>query len=173
MSDEIRTLSDTDSLEKITSLIHSAYAPHAAMGLRYWGTHQTVEDTRKRFASGTGLVMTEDGRYVGTLVVRPPQPESPVEIYRNPLVWSLSQFCVSPDRSGMGYGRMLHGRAVEIAIGQGARTMALDTAAPARALISMYEAWGYRIVGVCDWRPHTNYESVVMSVSLAASMSGG
>jgi hypothetical protein len=48
----------------------------------------------------------------------------------------------------------------------GGKTMALDTAAPARALIAMYEAWGYKVVGACDWRPDTNYTSVVMSLAL-------
>jgi hypothetical protein len=42
--------------------------------------------------------------------------------------------------------------------------MALDTAAPATGLIAiMYKAWGYELAGEHDWRPHTNYRSVLMS----------
>jgi hypothetical protein len=41
--------------------------------------------------------------------------------------------------------------------------MALHTAQPAVALINMYRSWGYTQVGTCDWRPHTNYLSVLMS----------
>ncbi len=44
--------------------------------------------------------------------------------------------------------------------------MALDTAAQAGGLISMYRRWGYEIVGEHDWRPHTNYLSVLMTRSL-------
>lgn len=44
--------------------------------------------------------------------------------------------------------------------------MGLDTAQPASTLIAMYESWGYRVVGECDWRPLTNYTSVVMSRQL-------
>jgi hypothetical protein len=44
--------------------------------------------------------------------------------------------------------------------------MALDTSLPAHALIGLYERWGYRVVGRCDWRPDTNYESVVMAKDL-------
>jgi hypothetical protein len=51
----IRPVTDDDDLVRLTALIHGAYAPHAKLGLRYWGTHQSVQDTAKRFASGTGL----------------------------------------------------------------------------------------------------------------------
>jgi hypothetical protein len=40
--------------------------------------------------------------------------------------------------------------------------MALDTAEPAAGLIELYRHWGYEVVGTHDWRPHTNYVSVVM-----------
>lgn len=32
----------------------------------------------------------------------------------------------------------------------------------ATRLIALYERWGYRNVGTHDWRPHTNYVSVLM-----------
>jgi len=38
----------------------------------------------------------------------------------------------------------------------------LDTAEGAHHLIAMYESWGYRIAENVDWRPLTNYLSVVM-----------
>ncbi len=166
MSVQIRRLSKTDDLASIAALVRAAYAPHAANGLRYWGTHQTAEDTAQRFATGTGFVMLEDARFVGTIIVRPPNPESPVPLYRNPFVWTFAQFCVSPECKGKGYGKRLHAHALSTAASEGATVIALDTAAPAKALISMYESWGYRIVDRCDWRPQTNYESVVMSLDL-------
>lgn len=98
----IRPVSAGDDLQRLTHLIHTAYAPHAARGLRYWGTHQSVEDTAKRFASGTGLVMLEGDEYVGTITLRPPQPASPVALYREPGVWTFCQFCISPDAKGRG-----------------------------------------------------------------------
>ena len=154
-------------MHALTELIRSAYAPHASHGLRYWGTHQTAEDTAKRFASGTGLVLLDGDRYVGTITLRAPQPESVVSLYRDPGVWTLCQFCVSPAARGLGYGRLLHEHACDLARAAGATTMALDTAQPATGLIAMYESWDYRQVGECDWRPLTNYTSVVMSRTLA------
>ena len=173
MAKTIRPVSDTDDLAAITELVHSAYAPHAAAGLRYWGTHQSVEDTKSRFASGTGFVALESARYVGVVILRPPQPDSSVPLYREPDIWSLSQFCVAPERKGGGLGRKLHDFALSRAAAAGARFIALDTAEPAHALIAMYERWGYTVVGACDWRPHTNYRSVLMRRPIALEVEGG
>jgi predicted N-acetyltransferase YhbS len=161
-STQIRPLQPADDLAAITALIHAAYAPQAQRGLRYWGTHQTVDDTRKRFAAGAGFVARSKGRFVGTITVRPPQTDSPVALYRDPKTWTIAQYAVDPGLKGMGLGRDLHDRAVAHALEHGANAMALDTAAPAEGLIAMYRRWGYDVVGATDWRPHTNYLSVVM-----------
>ena len=160
---QIRLFSSTDDLEQITRLIHLAYAQHAAIGLRYWGTHQSVADTATRFASGQGFVAVSGGEYVGTITVRPPQPESTLKLYREPHTWSICQFAVSPMLKGTGLGKALHEVALAHARQNGGQVMAIDTAAPAKGLIAMYRAWGYQHVGEHSWRPHTNYDSVVMS----------
>ena len=162
----IRAYETGDDLHALTDLIHAGYASQAQAGLRYWGTHQSVDDTRSRFASGLGLVAQRDGRYIGTILVKPPQPDSIVQIYRDPHTWSIAQYAVHPDFKGRGVGRELHERAVQLARSCGARTMALDTAAPAERLIAMYRRWGYEAVGEVDWRPDTNYVSVVMRKDL-------
>ncbi len=115
---------------------------------------------------GMGLVMLEGDDYVGTATLRRPQPQSAVALYRDPQVWSLSQFCIAPSAKGKGYGKLLHTHLLNVARQAGATTLALDTAQPATALIAMYESWGYRMVGECDWRPFTNYPSVVMAQPL-------
>lgn len=162
----VRTLSPGDDLEALTRLIRSAYAVHADRGLRFWATHQSVEDTAKRFADGQGLVAELAGQVVGTITVRPPEVDASVAIFRDPFTWSIGQFAVSPDWRGQGIGRKLHQAAAAWALGRGARRMALDTAEPAVELIRLYQSWGYRVVGQCDWRPFTNYLSVVMVLEL-------
>ena len=164
----VRPLAPSDDLDRITRLIHHAYAQHAAAGLRYWGTRQSVVDTAARFASGQGFVAELAGQYVGTITVRPPQPESPLALYRNPRTWSICQFAVSPHLKGLGLGRALHDAALAHARQCGGLVIALDTAAPAKGLIAMYKAWGYQCVGEHSWQPHTNYQSVVMSRSISA-----
>ena len=161
-----RFLSPDDDLVMLTELIHAAYGKRAARNLRYWATHQSVEDTARRFQSGQGLIAEKAGRIVGTVVVRPPQPDSEVAVYRHPTTWTLCQFAVLPDVQGGGVGRQLHAAALEYAWFQGGRSMALDTAAPAIDLIDMYIRWGYSVVDDADWRPLTNYVSVVMSRSI-------
>jgi ribosomal protein S18 acetylase RimI-like enzyme len=103
---------------------------------------------------------------LGTITLRRPQPQSPVALYREPNTWTISQFAVVPSRQGQGVGLMLHDHALAFAVASGARCIAIDTASTASALIAKYEAWGYEVCGQCDWRPHTNYLSVLMSRSL-------
>jgi GNAT superfamily N-acetyltransferase len=158
----IRLVTPDEDLLALTAMIHAAYAPHKANGLRFWGTHQTPEDTAKRLNMGTAWLMLQDGRYIGTATLRPPNPESEVPLYRESDVRVLTQFCVCPTMKGEGVGHALHAHVEAYAREQGARWLVLDTAKPATKLIAMYEAWGYTRVGECDWRPHTNYESVLM-----------
>jgi len=165
----IRELRDTDDFDSLTRLVHAAYASQAARGLRFWGTHQSIDDTAKRFASGQGFVAEFHGEYVGTVIARPPQPNSPVALYREPNTWAISQLAVAPALKGRGLGKALHRTALRHAEKNGGVTMALDTAAPGTGLIAMYQSWGYQIVGHHDWRPHTNYLSVLMSRPVIAA----
>lgn len=101
------------------------------------------------------------------MVARPPHSESAAPLYRDPHAWSFGQLAVAPRWKGRGLGNALHAAVLQIARTHEARTMALDTAAPAKRLIALYESWGYRIVGTVNWRPRTNYESVLMTRSIA------
>ena len=44
----IRRLSEHDSLEELTELLHAAYAPLAVRGMRYTASYQGVEVTGRR-----------------------------------------------------------------------------------------------------------------------------
>ncbi|MES2956574.1 MAG: GNAT family N-acetyltransferase [Pseudomonadota bacterium] len=165
-----REYRQSDDLEALTRLIRSAYEPHAARGLRYWATHQTIEDTAKRLASGHGLVAEVNGQVVATITLRRPESGSKVPLLREPSTWSFGQFAVAPAHKGKGLGKQIHDFAVAYALARGCNTMALHTAQPAVALIDMYSSWGYAVVGTCDWRPHTNYLSVLMSQSVKPSV---
>ncbi len=163
----VREVSATDDLAALTQLIRSAYAPHAASGLRYWATHQTTEDTAKRLSAGHGFVGELGGEVVATVTLRRAEIDSPVELLREPHTWSFGQFAVAPEHKGKGFGKQIHDFALTYAARHGCSKMTLHTAQPAAALIAMYQSWGYELVGTCDWRPHTNYLSVLMSKPLA------
>lgn len=166
MDFQIRALAPADSMDQLTTLIRAAYAPHVANGLRFVGTYQSVDVTAKRFRAGQGLVAVADGEIIGTIVLRTSDPESQVALYRQPDTWSFGQLAVAPAFKGHGIGKALHDAVTKLAQQECAQTMALDTAAPATSLIAMYRAWGYEEVGKHDWRPSTNYESLIMAKRL-------
>ena len=140
----IRSVTACDDMNILTDLIHSAYKKHAENNLKYWATHQTVEDTEKRFQSAHGLIAEIGGSIVGTILVRPPQPDSEVPFYRSPETWTLAQFAVLPELQGNGIGKKLHEGAAAYAGSENGRIIALDTAVSAFRLIDMYSRWGIK-----------------------------
>lgn len=158
-----------EDIAALTVLIRSAYAPHAASGLRYWATHQSAEDTAKRLGSGHGFVAELEGVVVATITLRRSEPESRVALLSEPATWSFGQFAVAPEHKGKGFGKQMHDFALLYAANNGCKKMALHTAQPAATLIAMYQSWGYELVGTCDWRPHTNFVSVLMSKPVSAA----
>jgi hypothetical protein len=67
------------------------------MGLRYWATHQTVDDTRRRIAGGKCLVAVLNGRIVGTVTYQYPPRWRDTPWYTRADVACVSQFAVEPD----------------------------------------------------------------------------
>lgn len=168
----IRRWRADDDPHALTELVRTAYAHHARAGLRFWATHQSVEDTIERLGRGDTFVALADTGYVGTVTVQPPGTTAEVALYREPDVYSIHQLAVALSHRGQQLGRRLHAVAAAHARTQGAKRLALDTASPAHGLIALYERWGYRIVGKHDFRPFTTYESVVMQLDLASCAVG-
>lgn len=152
-----------DELAAITDLLHRAYAPLAARGMRYLASWQPVETTAERIEGGECLVAEIDGAIVGTITWHPPERARGHPIYDRPDVAAFFQFCVEPDRQGGGIARALLAEVERRAAAAGARELACDTADVASDLIAFYEHLGYRVVDRADWRPVTNYESVILS----------
>ena len=165
MNITIRDWREDDDVEMLTRMLHRAYAPLAASGLRYMATHQSADVTLRRLKRGRAFVAEQEGKIIGTLTVYPPDPESTVSLYRGPLTHHIGQFGVDPDYKGGGIGRKLHQAAIHHALEQGGRYLALDTAGRAADLIATYQRWGYHIIERMDFSS-TNYESVVMRLDL-------
>jgi GNAT superfamily N-acetyltransferase len=161
----IRTLQPSDDFEALTDLLHRAYAELAEMGFRYTATYQSVDVTRDRCMSGTGLVAQRGGRVVGTVTYYGPRRAGGAEWYDRPDVASFGQFAVEPDLRGLGIGSLLMDAVEAMAVKDRAAEIACDTAEGASHLIALYERRGYRLVGTVDWRD-TNYLSVILSKSL-------
>jgi GNAT superfamily N-acetyltransferase len=165
----LRRWRETDSFAELTELLHRAYGPLAAEGLKFFATHQTEADTRQRALEGECFVVEVDGRIVATVTLRGPQRAdevcSRVALYMDPGVYTFGQFGVEPAFKGRGIGRILLDAIESRARELGATQIACDTAEPAKALIAMYERRGYRTVGTVQWDV-TNYRSVVLAKPL-------
>jgi GNAT superfamily N-acetyltransferase len=163
-----RLFDPSDSYAELTELLHRAYAALAAEGLLYVASRQSEEVTRKRCAAGECHVGLIDGRTVATVTLSPPGlAGGRAPWYARPDVAKIQQFAVEPSLQGRGIGSALMDRVEARALELGAAEVALDTSVDASRLIRYYEARGYRKVGDIDWRPHTNYMSVILSLDLA------
>ena len=159
----IRPIRDDDSLEDLTALLHRAYAPLAAMGFKYFASHQSVEKTRDRIKAGSCLIAKLDERMVGTITWyrgKETREKGPL-LYRDPGVAYFGQFGVEPELQRDGIGLQLLRRVEEDARRSGCTRIALDTAEGASHLVAWYQRLGFSIVDHTQWEV-TNYRSVVM-----------
>jgi GNAT superfamily N-acetyltransferase len=164
---DIRLLSEQDSLEDLTELLHRAYSELGAIGLRYKAVDQTVETTRSRIFNGECYLAIHDTVVIGTALLLPPTVRAAYcEWYDRPEVAVLGQFAVEPRFQRRGWGsrliRHVEARALEL----GAEELSIDTSETATHLIELYQRRGYRHVGFAKWE-HTNFRSVLLSKRLA------
>lgn len=164
--EDLRPFAAGDSFEELQALVHRAYAALAGRGLDYWGTRQSLEDTKQRVQSGECWIATRGARLVGTVLLKAPRSERGCGWYRRDDVRSFHQLAVEPELQGRGLGTRLVRHVEARAAALGAKELALDTSEHATDLIAWYEHLGYRHVDGADWRPDTNYLSVVMSKTL-------
>ena len=159
----IRPVRQDEDWDQLTALLHRAYAPLLAAGMRYHASHQPPAVTRERALSGHGFILERAGEVVGTLsVYGAPQGQSGCAYYDRPGVWHMGQFAVDPTLQSGGWGGRLLDHIEQFARDAGAAELALDTSEHAAHLIAWYQRRGYVQVDTTQWG-HTNYLSVVMS----------
>ena len=166
----IRELRDDDDLDALTELLHRAYAPLAAAGMRFLASHQSVEVTRHRIERGTCLVAVRSGTIVGTIVYSPPGSLGGSPFLARPDVAEFGQFAVEPSLQRTGIGAELMRRVEEMGRIDGAAWMSLNTSESAHHLIAYYEKRGYTFSEHVQWR-EVNYRSVIMAKPLASQVS--
>lgn len=153
-------------VEPLTELLHQAYAPLAARGMKYLATHQPPSKTLERLNEGEAYLAFQDGQLIGTVTLYREDPASTCEYYRKAGVFSFGQFAIAPVFQGQGIGSylmdMLEARARQL----GAQELALDTSEHADHLIRIYTNRGYQLVAHTKW-DLVNYRSVIMSKALA------
>lgn len=163
---EIKLLNQEETLGELTSLVHRAYRQLANLGFKYWATHQTIADTKKRISKGKCYVGISDHKIVATVIQNDPDKIGGHPWYENANVTSFSQFAVDPECQKQGIGSKMMAFIEQKAIEMGVDEIACDTAEGAIHLIRMYRKRGYRIVGKANW-DITNYTSVILSKKLS------
>jgi GNAT superfamily N-acetyltransferase len=161
----IRSLDSRDSFAELTDLIHRSYAPLAAAGLRFLGSHQDEATTRERCGRGECWVVEKAGRIIGTITWRHDPSKIDPTYYQQAGVAVFGQFAVDPNVQRSGIGSRLLSHAETRARESGFVEMACDTAAGAEGLVAFYLRRGYRVVGSHRWEA-TNYESMLLSKAL-------
>jgi len=156
-------------IEPLTHLLHEAYSPLAARGLRYTATYQTPAQTLERLLDGESYLAFHDEDLIGTITLYPERTSSSCEYYRRSGVVSFGQFGISLGLQGNGIGSEMMNKIEARARALGAKYLALDTSENADHLIKMYEKRGFFRVGFTQWSD-TNYRSVIMSKSLQAKI---
>ena len=164
----LRRLDPGDSMADLTALLHRAYRPLAAAGLRFLASHQDESTTRDRCSEGECWVAVQGSELIGTMTWRPGGTPTRCPWYGRRDVAIFGQFAVTPELQGQGIGSRLLDLVEERAREQGFAEIACDTSEKADALLSYYGRRGYRVVGSVQWE-ETNYRSVVLSKPLSRS----
>ncbi|MCP4570645.1 MAG: GNAT family N-acetyltransferase [FCB group bacterium] len=161
----IRPISDKDSIEELTELLHRSYKVLADMGLKYLATWQDSDITRKRIAKGECFVAEDNGRIIGTINLYPPDILGGSPWLERGDIAEFGQFAVDPEFQKQGIGEMMvefvENRARQIGLAE----IGLNTSEKSDHLIKWYEKLGYRFIEYVDW-DLTNYRSVIMSKTL-------
>jgi GNAT superfamily N-acetyltransferase len=161
----LRTFGPADDISALTALLHRAYAPLAARGMRYLASHQDDATTLRRISGGECWVAQAAGQLVGTITLRDAAHTSGCPWYDRPDVASFGQFAVDPDWQRRGVGTLLVQHVERRAREKSVAELALDTAETADDLIAFYTRRGYRFIEHVCWDV-VNYRSVVMSKTL-------
>lgn len=163
---EIKEEKGTTRAGQITELLHRSFAEHQCRGLVFEAAVQNEAITCQRMQSGTCLVAEKDNRLVGTVIVSffvPPLPD----YWPNRDAWyfkvpfaEIGQLAVDPTERRSGIGKALLQKAEELCDGK-VDLICLNTALPAREIISFYKHCGYVTMGACSWAA-TPYNSIIL-----------
>ena len=160
-----RRLLPTDDIDAITSLLHEAYAPLAAAGMRFVASHQDGATTRRRLDDGETFLATAGDLIVGIVTLNEVHATHGTPFYDRPDVAEFGQFAVRPSYQRHGIGSRLIELVERRARDKGVRELALNTSEHAAHLIAFYTGKGYRFIEYAQWR-EVNYRSMVFSKSL-------
>lgn len=134
-----RTAKSLD-VPQLRKLLNTAYKKLLGMGLNYNATFQDDALTAKGlFDGGSVLVVENKNGIIGTMRIKE------MNSIDDRKCLYLSRFAVAPEFQKSGLGTILLGLAEKIARRNEFKCMQLDTAQPAKHLVSFYESQGFQI----------------------------
>lgn len=154
-----------DDIDLITTMLHDAYAPLAAQGLRFVATHQDSATTLRRMSQGDTILALDADQIVGTITLNHCEHTSGSPFYDRPDVAAFGQFAVQPSYQRLGIGSTLLTLVEALSRAKGVKMLALDTSEHAAQLIALYQAKGYSFVEYVRW-PDVNYRSRIFAKAL-------
>lgn len=159
----IAPIQPDDDAMAVFRLVQRAYAPLAAEGLRFTATYQNASQIMSRLHEDRGFLIRRQGQIIGAFGMTYPEKPNYGDWVCPGSLASFQLFCVDPDCQGLGVGTRALRHMERLAKEWGAEWLALDTADTAAHLISFYRRNGFERVGSVDYRPSTNYLSVVLA----------
>lgn len=165
---EFRLLSNYDSVEELTQLLHKSYKVLADMGLKYVAATQdnSITLSRVRYAYKCYIGIYKN-KIASTISLYGPGPSDKSSWYSKDYVAKIGQFAVTPELQKYGIGsKMMDIVEEEARRIKNVRELALDTAETAHHLIEFYKKREYRYMETIQWDV-TNYKSVVLSKDLS------
>ena len=143
-------------------MLHEAYAPLAAQGMRFVATHQDSATTNRRINRGETIVAVDGDNSVGIITLKHAERTHGSPFYDRPDVAGFGQFAVRPSHQRSGIGSTLLNLVEQRARENSVTFLALDTSIRANHLIELYTSRGYAFVEYVQW-PDVNYRSVVLA----------
>ncbi|MGW4748473.1 GNAT family N-acetyltransferase [Streptomyces sp. NPDC004290] len=161
---QFRRFGSGDSVEQLTSLLHRAYADHAAAGRVFFASYQSPQDTQHRLSKGECWVAMNRNVLVGTVTVSAPHT-TPAGYPAPAGGGSFWQLAVEPSQRGTGLGQRLLALAESRIAALGSTQAIIDTSSQATDLVDWYRRRGYAPIGTWRWDV-TNYDSIVLMKNL-------
>lgn len=152
------SLATNRDIPEIRKLVNSAYKELADIGLNYTATYQDEIETKQRMSQGRCFVLRDPTRIVATILFYEKNH------FTNKKTAYVGQFGVLPELKKSGLGTRLMNYCELLAQNEKYEAIQLDTAIPAKHLVSWYTKRGYNIVGEMHWEGKT-YDSYIFEKS--------
>ncbi|ANZ61035.1 acetyltransferase [Secundilactobacillus paracollinoides] len=159
---QFKKIENADVAEKLTSLLHQAYAADVRLGIHFAASSVTVENVRKHIESTpTFILEDDDGTIVATTSVRLPWSDNPSPFGLPHLGWVAT----NPDYQQQGFSKQIISWVVTNYVKPELYTPAvtIGTAADHPWLLSFYKSLGFKVIDITQ-KPNAPRAAYLISI---------